>query len=387
MRRIDMWLLIMMLGFIFSGCKDYYFRYINPNEQVLMRDTQIIPNEDDGKYYAVGTLFWGGKDKEGNAGFRLFVSDNLKDWRPGPWIMKQSEIPKEAWYRRLFWAPEIHKIKGKWYFTYNCDGTQPYDTSRYIAPHGSGISVADNITGPYKILSEKPLAPWPTNDLTLFQDENQKVYAFFNDGFFNMKSYPNSVHSIYVAEIDLDKGELTEEPKKLLTQQKGFESIGIEGAHVVKVEDIYYLFYSGFYGGYAVGYATAKNVYGPYTRAENSPLFGARHSGELIQNGKVSEIEHPYREIGHNQIFKGPDGQYWTSCHAYLKKGDNQFGALLIIDPLQFKEGKIISNAPTWTPQEVKITPGMLKHFKGLTEGHLKVNELEQPSMTSPAEK
>jgi xylan 1,4-beta-xylosidase len=344
------------------------FIYCNPNAQLKMRDTHIIPNPDDGKFYAVGTLFWGYKDPDGNAGFRLYVSDNLKDWEPGPWIMKQSEIPEEAWYRKVFWAPEIHKINGMWYFTYNCDGIQEIDRERYGSPHGAGISVADKITGPYRALSHDPLAPWPHNDLTLFQDEDGKVYAFFNNGHFNRKNHPELLHSIFVAEADLDTGTLKEQPHKLLTQQERFESHLIEGAHVLKTGGIYYLFYSGYdEKGYAVGYATAKNVYGPYTRAENVPLFGARHDGALLQDGKtLYDVDHPYREVGHNQVFKGPDGRYWTSCHAYVKGGDDKFGALLVYDPLEFRNGVITSPAPTWTTQAVRIDPEMLELFPGL---------------------
>jgi beta-xylosidase len=363
--------LLLLIGvfLIITGCEvnAEAFVYCNPNEQLRMRDTHIIPNPDDGKFYAVGTLFWGYKDPDGNAGFRLYVSDNLKDWAPGPWIMKQSEIPAEAWYRNVFWAPEIHKINGSWYFTYNCDGTQEIDRELYGSPHGSGISVADKITGPYRMLSNKPLAPWPHNDLTLFQDEDGKVYAFFNNGHFNRKKHPELKHSIFVAEIDLDRGELKEEPRKLLTQQEGFEAQLIEGAHVVKTGGIYYLFYSGSEGGYAVGYATAKDVYGPYTRAKNNPLFGAQHDGAVVRNGKaIYDVDHPYREVGHNQVFKGPDGRYWTSCHAYVKGGDDKFGALLIYDPLEFQDGVIASPSPTWTTQSVQIDPEMLELFPEL---------------------
>lgn len=358
----------------FTGCgkKDHVeFVYCNPYTQVQMRDTHVIPNPDDGKFYTVGTLFWGGKDKDGNAGFRLYESENMKDWHAGPWIMKQSELPEDAWYQTRFWAPEIHKINGKWYFTFNCGGPVSVNRDLYVDFHGSGIWVADRITGPYKDLTAQPLAPWPSNDLTLFQDDNDKVYAFFNDGFFDMKKNPDAKHSIYVAEVDLEKGELKEDPHKLLTQQDGFESMGIEGAHVVKVEGVYYLFYSGWKGGYAVGYATASNIYGPYTRAKENPLFGAQHAGGLVVNGVVdNKIDHPYREIGHNQIFKGPDGRFWTSCHAYLKGGDNQFGAVLIYDPLEFKNGKVITSAPTWTEQTIVVDPEMAALFPGLRKMH-----------------
>lgn len=372
MRKVTLYFVLLLFGLFFYSCKEkvYDFTYTNPNDQVVMRDTHIIPNEDDGKFYAIGTYYWGGADADGDAGFRLYISENMKDWEPGPWIMKQSEIPEETWYRELFWAPEIHKINGKWYFTYNCHGTQEFDTDLYIAPHGSGISVADEITGPYEILAEKPLASWPTNDLTLFQDDDGKVYAFFNDGFFNMEKNPESRHSIFVAELDLDKGELKEEPHKLITQQDGFERVGIEAAQVVKVDDVYYLFYSGWSEGYAVGYATASNVYGPYTRSEENPLFGANsQTGALIKYGvAMDDLTQPYREIGHNQIFKGPDGTLWTSCHAYVKDGDNHLGALLVMAPLEFEDGRVITNMPTWTPQSVKIDSEMLKLFPGLAD-------------------
>ncbi|MFR9520040.1 MAG: hypothetical protein SNF99_04075 [Rikenellaceae bacterium] len=32
------------------------FVYNNPNDQLPMRDTHIIANPDDGKFYAIGTL-------------------------------------------------------------------------------------------------------------------------------------------------------------------------------------------------------------------------------------------------------------------------------------------------------------------------------------------
>ena len=92
MRQI---ILLVGVGLLSAGCTvgAAAFSYCNPNEQLKMRDTHIIPNPDDGKFYAVGTLFWGYEDPDGNAGFRLYVSDNLKDWEPGPWIMKRFGKP------------------------------------------------------------------------------------------------------------------------------------------------------------------------------------------------------------------------------------------------------------------------------------------------------
>ncbi|MFR9525987.1 MAG: family 43 glycosylhydrolase [Rikenellaceae bacterium] len=340
------------------------FVYNNPNDQLPMRDTHIIANPDDGKFYAIGTLNWGGSNTEGDAGFRLYISEDLKDWEPGPWIMKQKNIPEEAWYKSVFWAPEIHKFNDKWYFTYNCDGVQQIDKERYGSPHGAGVAVSDKITGPYRDLSNKPLVQWPHNDLTLFQDDNNKVYALFNNGHFNLKNYPDSKHSIFVAEINLDSGELVETPHKLLTQQGEFESFLIEGAHMIKVDSIYYLFYSCYD---QKGYAVADNIYGPYIRATNSPLLGARYDGGLIKDGTIIyNTESRYCEAGHNQIFKGPDNQYWTSYHAYIRSGDDKIGPLLVIDPLYFNDGLVSTPAPSWGEQRSLLDPKMAKMFPGL---------------------
>lgn len=338
-----------LLVFLFSCNKNRQESvYQNPIVSLDLRDTHIVPYE--GKYYAVGTCppYWGGV----NPGVKLYVSDNLQDWRFDRMLIDASQLDSTVWYKDRFWAPELRKINDKFYLTFNCQnnsgGYGDVENQKHF--HACGIAVADSITGPYKVMThDEPLTKFASNDLSLFQDEDGKVYAFFNNGW-------TDLHHIYVAELDLEKCCLKEEPKKLISQEPGkWDGAGIEGSHVIKKDGIYYLFYSSWTRGYAVGYATAKNVYGPWTKSAKNPLFGAFVENDttfLFKEGKiVADPACMISGIGHNQIFEGPDGNYWTSYHGYVK-GRNE--AVTLIDPIWFENGEIKTNTPTYSKQMVE---------------------------------
>ena len=55
---------------------------------------------------------------------------------------------------------------------------------------------------------------------------------------------------------------------------------------------------------------------------------------------------------GQNEIFTGPDGRLWLSCHGTLE-GDGS-APMLFIDPIWFDaDGTVRLHGPTFTPQEV----------------------------------
>ena len=229
-----------LLVFLFSCNKNKQeFIYQNPIVSLDLRDSHIVPYE--GKYYAVGTCppYWGGV----NPGVKLYVSENLQDWRFDRMLIDASQLDSTVWYKDRFWAPELRKINNKFYLTFNCQnnsgGYGDVENQKHF--HACGIAVADSITGPYKVMThDEPLTKFASNDLSLFQDEDGKVYAFFNNGW-------TDLHHIYVAELDLEKCCLKEEPKKLISQEPGkWDGAGIEGSHVIKKDGIYYLFYNDY---------------------------------------------------------------------------------------------------------------------------------------------
>ncbi len=340
----------------------HMFTYQNPNDQLPFRDTHIIWG--DSTFYAVGTSppYWGGP----NPGVKLYSSPDLVNWSFTALLIDASKLPADVWYKDRFWAPELHKINNRYFLTFNCQnsGGGHYATTDMLHHHACGLAVADHIEGPYTVKThDEPLTPFPSNDLTLFTDDDGKVYAFFNNGW-------TDIHHIYVAELDTASYVLKEDPVKLISQEPGkWDGGGIEGAYVIRKDDTYYMFYSSWTRGYAVGYATANSVYGPWTKYEKNPLFGAFSedgTNYLFREGAIiADTLSPYVTVGHNQVFTGPDGRLWTSFHGYVQGAEE---ASAIIDPIWFEDGAIKTAAPTYTPQTVPIKPAILERFPGLAK-------------------
>jgi xylan 1,4-beta-xylosidase len=361
-RRYSRLVVTVVLGLVGGGCspaEPALFTYQNPNLQLPFRDTHIVP--DGGRFYAVGTSepFWSGA----NPGVKLYVSDDLREWSFVDLLIDAASLPDDVWYKDRFWAPELRRIGDRYYLTFNCQNNSgSYAEANPSHFHAVGLAAADRIEGPYTVLTpDRPLIDFASNDGSLFEDDDGKVYLFFNNGW-------TPLHHIFVAEIDLEKAVLLEEPVQLISQEPGtWDGRGIEGAHVIKHEGVYYLFYSSWTRGYAVGYATATNIRGPWTKYERNPLFGAfREDGQpfIYRNGEVvADPASPYQTVGHNQVFAGPDGRYWTSFHGY-KAGVESPG--MVMDPFWFEDGVIRTAAPTYTPQTVQVAPHMAREFPGL---------------------
>lgn len=246
-------LLLISLPFLLSGnilaqiaVQSKKFSWQNPIKSGIdkggLRDCQII--FDNGKWYMTGTSapHWG--DGTGNPGVVLYESDNLTNWIKIDTIVKNPG--KSKWYYQRFWAPEIAKINGKYYCTFNCKND-------YLnVPQSFGIAVADNITGPYNVLSEdNPVSAG--NDANLFKDDDGKVYATWCGG--------ADINRMTIAEIDLESRKLKEEGTLIFEGTPGeWDAAGVEGACLFKLNGKYHMTYSSWTRGYEVGLATADNI-------------------------------------------------------------------------------------------------------------------------------
>lgn len=364
---------VLLLSLVSIACQSTppnQFSYQNPIRSGIdpkgLRDCQVLRDGD--WWYMTGTSYphWHGQETNGqyNQGVALYRSRDLLDWEFVDYIVKAGGVDK--WYHRRFWAPEIQKIGGKYYALFNCRN----DSLGYVGQH-PGYAVADQIEGPYTIVTEeKPLTQG--NDLTFFE-EDEKVWAFWNRG---------RQYGILFAQIDLESatfltepqsaikpaqvdfaydeaGELLQVPgydgrlKPKVAKYHAWDAIGIEGAYVIKENEIYYLFYSSWTRGYEIGYATAPAITGPWTKHPDNPFYGAMSEAACKKNGMdySGDPNNPFKAVGHNEIFVGPDGRYWLSCHGI----DTSGVPMLVIDPIWFDEqGAIQSNGPTYTPQEVR---------------------------------
>jgi xylan 1,4-beta-xylosidase len=90
-----------------------------------IRDPCIIRESD--RYYLVFTMwpFRGREEKYlaepnagGSPGIVLYSSPDLKAWKFESWLVKSSDLPANCPYKHRFWAPEIHKMGGKFYLVF-----------------------------------------------------------------------------------------------------------------------------------------------------------------------------------------------------------------------------------------------------------------------------
>jgi len=336
-------LLLLLLPLI-TEAQQKIFSYTNPLSSGIdtngLRDCQVFKDGD--WWYMTGTSYphWEREETNGNLnkGVVLYRSKDINHWQFVKYIVERGDSTK--WYYRRFWAPEIQKIKGKYYATFNCSNPKAGYPGQHI-----GYAVADKIDGPYTIITEtKPLANG--NDLTFFEDTDGKVYAFWNRG---------REFGIGFAEIDVEKGVFKTKPQAAIfpsavdyditangdtvktqaydgrpinkvKKYHGWDAIGIEGAYVIKRNNSYYLFYSSWTRGYEIGYATASKITGPWKKHEGNPFYGAQSKQTCEKNGLAytGDEQSPFNQVGHNQVFKGPDGRLWLSCHRILKANEGK---------------------------------------------------------------
>ncbi len=125
----------------------------------------------------------------------------------------------------------------------------------------------------------------------------------------------------------------------------------IEAPTIWLHDGTYYLFFSAnaYYAAtYAVGYATADNVLGPYTDAEENPIL----HGDLADLNADPELQ--AAGPGHQSIIADDDGDLWMAYHAWDRDaiGYDRAGARTMwIDELVFEDGAPVLLGPDSEPQ------------------------------------
>ncbi len=299
-----------------------------------------ITREDD-TYFLVFTM-WPFSNREesrlaqpnqgGAPGIALYSSRDLKAWSFENWLVKSSELPENCPYKNRFWAPEIHKLGGKFYLIFAADNwlKKQYNPAGTWGTAGYAfVGVADKITGPYEHITYIPGAAC---DTSLFEDADGKTYAVI----------PR--YNIDVQEIDLSrlpKGEvkLLGEATRMIACENN--DIGIqakpdylEGPWIEKINARYCLFYAEIHRdprypewlGYWTGVAYADRVLGPWQKDPRGKLFLG----------------------GHLAVFDGPDGRHWFS---YRGESRDAARGRLSIDPFNMSpDGTIQTAAPSPAP-------------------------------------
>ena len=134
--------------------------------EIQIRDPFVFV--EDGKYYLYGSTdkdIWRGE----GCGFEAYVGTDLENWEP---LGNVFDRPSSFWGKKNFWAPELHKYKGKYYLfaSFKADGVC----------RGTAILKADSPRGPFRPWSNGKVTPetWECLDGTLYV-ENGTPYIVF----------------------------------------------------------------------------------------------------------------------------------------------------------------------------------------------------------------
>lgn len=349
---------------IFTGCvqkessSSKELEHSNPLS-VAFGDPFILP-ASDGKYYMYGT---GGVEN----GFGAYSSNDLAEWEFEGQVYRGDQSC--SWTVKNYWAPEVYEINGRYYMFFSADWK--VNPTNELENFRIGVAVADNPTGPFVNVSDKPLFDpgYPIIDANILQHEG-KTYLYYS-----RCCYKHPVESevadwarekglfheieeswVYGVEISNDFTSVIGEPVLLLQPpatmddpQTEWESRSVtsgevnrrwtEGSFAFEHDDKIYMMYSAnFFGGqnYAVGYATADHPLGPFTKADNNPVL----EKNIDQGGEVTGT-------GHNMVFWTDNGKkMYCVYHGRTEAtGDER---MVFIDEMSIDENGVLTvDGPT----------------------------------------
>lgn len=307
-----------------------------------LRDPCIVREGDT--YYLTFTV-WPFANREesrmqlpnqgGSPGIQLHSTKDFKNWKFENWLVKANELPEDCPYKNRFWAPEIHKIGGKFYLIFTADNwiRKEYNPAGTWGTAGYAfVGVADKITGPYEHIT---YIDGGACDTSLFEDADGKTYAI-------IPAYNVFVQSIDLTQLDRGEVRLIGERRLAVTAKNDDIAMRIEpdyeeGPWMIRKDDRYWLFYAGPYReaknplercGYWMGVAYGDGPLGPWTKDPRGQVFLG----------------------GHVSVFVGPDGEHWF---AYRGEGPGESRSLLCIDPFTTgSDGRIKCQAPSTAPPQ-----------------------------------
>jgi beta-xylosidase len=231
-------------------------------------------------YYGYGT--------SSDAGFEVYYSDDLTNWRKHPEMLLSKE---DSYGERWFWAPEVY---------YNAASDTFY--LFYSAEEHICVATANSPLGPFTQKVKKPMREEKSIDSSLFIDDNGTPYIFFvrfTDG-----------NVIWAARLTDDLMSIEEETlTKCFAADEAWEHVEgrvVEGPSVIKVGGVYYMLYSanGYTSKeYGVGCATASSPLGPWTKSKRNPIL-QKPATDLVGTG-------------HGAPFRDKDGKWRYVFHAH----------------------------------------------------------------------
>ncbi len=273
-------------------------------------DPYVIYNEDDGYYYFTSSWPAFGDVEHGYDRISLRKSKTLEGLADAEEHTIWTAHPSGAQSHHI-WAPEMHKIGGKWYIYYAANSD---DNIWSIRPWVLECTDASKLTDPAAWIEKGRFENRHGNYTGAFDVFSLDMTTFENDGKqYVIWAYKPNASKLLIAEIDPNEPwKLTSDPVLLSTPEYDWEKVNEivnEGPAVLKHDGKIYVTYSASATGpkYCVGLLTAD---------EDADLMDAaswsKSATPIMQTSDFTDQYGP----GHNSFTVDGDGNIVIVYHS-----------------------------------------------------------------------
>ncbi|OGU33394.1 MAG: xylan 1,4-beta-xylosidase [Ignavibacteria bacterium GWA2_35_9] len=267
-------------------------------------------------------------------GIPVFHSKDLVNWKLIGHVMdrpEQMDLTGLGVSRGIF-APAIRFNKGIFYVT---------------------CTLVD-AGGNFIVTSASPEGPWSNPvwipkingiDPSMFFDDNGKAYIIYNSVAPDNKPLYDGHRTIRMYEFDVENLKVVGEEKVLVNGGVDLSKkpVWIEGPHIFKVNDYYYLIAAegGTGDQHSEVVFRSDNVDGPYVPYEKNPILTQRHLDPDRKN--------PITSTGHADLIQTENGDWlavFLGCRPYSMSGDGFYntGRETFLAPVKWIDGWPIIN-------------------------------------------
>ena len=299
MSKLHISLIFLLVSVCFSSASfaGNEMEYTNPILAGFYPDPSICRVGDD--YYLVNSTF------AYFPGIPVFHSRDLVNWKLIGYVIDR---PDQLNYDSLgvsrgIFAPAIRYHNGTFYVT-----------CTFVDGGGNFVCTAKNPAGPWS----KPvwLPPVSGIDPSLFFDNDGKAYIVYNSVAPDGKPLYQGHRTIRMRGFDTGKLAVLDDEKILVNGGTDLNEhpIWIEGPHIFKVHDLYYLICAQ--GGTAENHSEvvfrSKDVWGPYVSYKGNPILTQRD----LNPGR----DYPITCTGHADFVETQNETWWAvflGCQPY----------------------------------------------------------------------
>lgn len=325
----------------------------------VMGDPFLYYEEEEQLFYLYGTT--------GGRRFDYYTSPDLVEWELGGTCFAPTE---NDWCHSRLWAPELHKIGGKYWLYYSAGADDG-------ATLHCSVAVGDSPAGPFRgDIDENARADSPRFDFgfasidgTVFEDDDGTLYYYF------AKDQVGGTSTIWGVELE-DPYTIKEGCTAVQLTRVGYADMNSsarmewetrqgswnEGPFMVKHDGTYYLTYSANHYQskyYGVGYATSSDPLGDFVKPEDCMLLGTER-----QSSSAKEWDY-VSGTGHHMFLNiGEESFIVYHKHYNIKEAGNV--RIFTLDRYGYRaDGSMYVNGSTVSPQPL---PALLSGYRNVAQ-------------------